>query len=173
MPPLAFSPTQRLMGRWTHFTLPLSEELLRPAPVDPSTVYSEITIRKRNFKSSIQQTGAASTDTTTIRLLRLRKTSAIKRGPPLDFWSGCLQSVTMFLQHGHRQPHVHPPLKLPPVTARSTSTKYPSMPTAQFSLPATPNNSSATSPHKPNQPKWQHHPLPNTTPVCPPAEHVP
>ena len=42
----SFSPAQRLMGRRTRSTIPLSEELLRPAIADPPTVSSEINHRK-------------------------------------------------------------------------------------------------------------------------------
>ena len=42
----SFSPDQRLMGRRTHSTMPLSEELLRPEIADPPTDSSEINSRK-------------------------------------------------------------------------------------------------------------------------------
>ena len=42
---------QRLMGRRTRSTLPLSENLLKPEPADPSTVSSEITLRREASKS--------------------------------------------------------------------------------------------------------------------------
>ena len=42
----SFSPAQRLMGRRTRSTIPLSEELLRPEIADPPTVSSEINNRK-------------------------------------------------------------------------------------------------------------------------------
>lgn len=52
-PPLghSFSPAQRLMGRRTLSTLPLSAELLKPEPPDPWTVCSEITRRKEASKA--------------------------------------------------------------------------------------------------------------------------
>ena len=42
----SFSPAQRLIGRRTRSTIPLSEELLRPEIADPPTVSSEINNRK-------------------------------------------------------------------------------------------------------------------------------
>ena len=42
----SFSPAQRLMGRRTRSTIPLSEQLLRPEIADPPTVSSEINRRK-------------------------------------------------------------------------------------------------------------------------------
>ena len=42
----SFSPAQRLMGRRTRSTLPLSKELLQPEIADPPTVSSEINHRK-------------------------------------------------------------------------------------------------------------------------------
>ena len=39
------------MGRRTRSTLPLSENLLKPEPADPSTVSSEITLRREASKS--------------------------------------------------------------------------------------------------------------------------
>ena len=47
----SFSPVQRLMSRRTRSTLPLSEELLRPAIADPHTVSSEINHRKIGSKA--------------------------------------------------------------------------------------------------------------------------
>lgn len=42
----SFSPAQRLMGKRTRSTIPLSEQLLRPEIADPPTVSSEINRRK-------------------------------------------------------------------------------------------------------------------------------
>ena len=39
------------MGRRTRSTLQLSENLLKPEPADPSTVSSEITLRREASKS--------------------------------------------------------------------------------------------------------------------------
>ena len=47
----SFSPAQRLMGRRTRSTLPLSEDLLKPEPADPLTISSEITLRREASKA--------------------------------------------------------------------------------------------------------------------------
>ncbi|KAL9983051.1 hypothetical protein ACROYT_G005175 [Oculina patagonica] len=47
----SFSPAQRLMGRRTCSTLPTSENPFKPEPADPSTVSSEITLRREASKS--------------------------------------------------------------------------------------------------------------------------
>ena len=47
----SFSPAQRLMGRRTRSTLPLSEDQLKPEPADPLTVCSEITLRRKASKA--------------------------------------------------------------------------------------------------------------------------
>ena len=47
----SFSPTQRLMGRRTRSTLPLSADLLKPEPADPLTVSTEIRLRREASKA--------------------------------------------------------------------------------------------------------------------------
>ena len=95
--------------------------LLRPAPTDPSTVYSEITLRKETSKAHYDKQAQPP-------LMPLPLGShayaAISTGEPLDLWSRCFQSVATVLQHRHWQPH--PPSKLSSVTTSWTPTKYPS-----------------------------------------------
>ena len=50
-PPRGLYPAQRLMGRRTRSTLPISAELLKPEPPEPLTVCSEITRRKEASKA--------------------------------------------------------------------------------------------------------------------------
>ena len=109
------------MGRRTRSTLSLSEELLRPAPTDPSTVYSEITLRKETSKAHYEKQAQPPLMPLS---LGSHAYAAISTGEPLDLWSRCFQSVATVLQHRHWQPH--PPSKLSSVTTSWTPTKYPS-----------------------------------------------
>ena len=73
----SFSPAQRLMGRRTRSTLPLSEDLLKPEPADPLTVSSKITLGREASKAQYD---------TTIRLTCLCKASPISTGGSLALW---------------------------------------------------------------------------------------
>ena len=88
----SFSPAQRLMGRRTRSTVPLSADLLKPDPPDPTTVSRQITLRKEASKAQYDKRTQAPPAATPIRLPCLRNTSPVSTGNSMDLWSSYWKS---------------------------------------------------------------------------------
>ena len=127
------------MGRRTRSTLSLSEELLRPAPTDPSTVYSEITLRKETSKAHYDKQAQPP-----LMPLPLGSHAChVVSNPSPQSYN--IDTGNHILRRNWAQLRpAEPPRNILP--------RSPPLPSTQFSLPATPSNSSSTSPHKPQRP---------------------
>ena len=142
------------MGRRTRSTPPLSEDLLRPAPAHPSTVYSEITLRKETSKAHYDKQAQPP-----LMPLPLGSHAYAKPRPSQQETSSIYGQVVSNpsprshnIDTGNHILRRNRAQLRPAAPSRSTLPRSPPLPSAQFSLPATPCNSSSTSPHKPQQP---------------------
>ena len=142
------------MGRRTHSTLPLSKDLLRPAPADPSTVYSEITLCKETSKAHYDKQAQPPVMPLPLGSHAYAKPRPSQQGTPWIYGqvvsNPSPQSYNIVTgNHILRRNRAQLRPAAPP---RNTLSRSPPLPSAQFSLPVTPSNSSSTSPHKPQQP---------------------
>ena len=142
------------MGRRTRSTPPLSEDLLRLAPADPSTVYSEITLHKETSKVHYDKQAQPPLMPLPLGSHAYAKSRRSQQETPWIYG----QVVSNPSQRSHKIDTGNHILRRnraqlrPAAPPRNTLTRSPTLPSAQFSLPATPCSSSSTSPHKPQQP---------------------
>ena len=138
------------MGRRTHSTLPLSKDLLGLAPADPSTAYSEITLRKESSKAHYDKQAQPPLLPLPLGSHAYANPQPSQQGTPWIYsqvvsnpspQSYNIVTGSHILRRNRAQ-----------LRPRNTLPRSPPQPSAQFSLPATPCNSSSTSPHKPQQP---------------------
>ena len=142
------------MGRRTRSTLPLSEDLLRPAPAHPSTVYSEITLRKETSKAHYNKQAQPPLMPLPLGSHAYAKPRRSQQETPWIYGqvvsnpsprSHNIDTGNHILRRNRAQLR-------PAAPSRSTLPRSPPLPSAQVSLPATSCNSSSNSPHKPQQP---------------------
>ena len=143
------------MGRRTRSTPPLSEDFLRPAPADPSTVYSEITLRKETSKAHYDKQAQPPLMPLPLGSHALTQNLGDLNRRPLGFMVRVVSNPSPRSHKIDTGNHIlrRNRAQLRPASPpRNTLPRSPPLPSAQFSLPATPCNSSSTSPHKPQQP---------------------
>ena len=99
----SFSLAQRLMGRCTRSTIPLSEQLLQPEIADPPTVSSEINRRKIASKAHYDKHAQAPLMPLPLGSHVYAKPRPSQWGEPLDLWANHQQYSSPLLHHRYGQ----------------------------------------------------------------------
>lgn len=167
----SFSPAQRLMGRRTRSTLPLTEELLKPGTPDPQIVSQQITDRRATSKISYDKLAQSPLPPLAPGSYAYAKPRPTQRGEPWAYGqitdsptprSYNLNTGSRILRRNRTQ--LRPaaaPTNLPehhPLTQPLTNTNQHS-PEPSEALPATPPSTETT----PDQTNAQNHVLQQST----------
>ena len=150
------------MGRRTRSTLPLSADLLKPDPPDPTTVSHQITLRKEASKAQYDKRTQAPLRPLPSGYHAYAKPRQSLRGTPWIYgqvignpspWSYTIDTGTTTLRRNRAQLR-------PAASPQTIPLRFLPLPYVQPSLPATPPPSSSFTPHELNQPPTAASPQP-------------